>query len=180
MNEQKMTARLRKKDEKALEEAIKAYSPLAATIIINLSKGSLSKEDVEEVIEDTFFTLWNNTDKIIDGRLKGYICCIAKTRAINKLSAVKGSLVNIEDYDFEDDFPIADETESKDIVRELNEMIETITEPDKEILMRYYFYYQFTSKIANALSMNIETVKYRLKRTRTKLKAMLSERGYSL
>ena len=180
MNELKIAARIRKKDEKALEGAIKAYSPLAAGIIRNISKGSFSIEDIEEVIEDTFYTLWKNSDKIIDEKLKGYICSIAKTKALDKLSTIKGAVLNIEDYDIEDDFSIADQTESKDIARELNEIISTIIEPDKEILMRYYFYYQSTSKIANIMTINIETVKYRLKRTREKIKTVLLERGYSI
>lgn len=83
-------------------------------------------------------------------------------------------------YRFEDDFSIEDETESKDIVNEFKELIETIPEPDTEILMRYYFYYQSAPKIAGDMDMNHETVKYRLKRTREKLKTQLLERGYSL
>ena len=180
MDEKQLVARLHSKDEQALAEAIRFYTPLVATIIYNVAKGSLTKEDMEEVTADVFITLWNNTDKIQEDKLKGYLCCIAKTRALNKLAVHKTNLVNIEDYDIEDDFSISDETETKDIQQELKELIETITEPDKEILMRYYFYYQSTSKIAQALCMNIETIKYRLKRTKNKLKTMLTERGYSL
>ena len=180
MDELKIAARLRKKDEKALAETIKEFSPLAATIIWNISKGTMSKEDIEEVMSDVFITLWNNTDKIIDDKLKGYICCIAKTKALNKLSTIKTNVVNIEDYDFEDDFSIEAETESKDIVNELKELIEAIPEPDKEILMRYYFYYQSAPKIGKDMDFNQETIKYRLKRTREKLKTLLLERGYFL
>ena len=180
MNEPKIAARLRKKDERALEEAIKVYSPLAAGIIKNISKGSLSKEDIEEVIEDTFFTLWKNSDKIIDEKLKGYICTIAKTKTLDKLSTIKGTVLNIDDYEIEDDFSIADRTESKDIALELKEIISTIAEPDKEILMRYYYYYQSTSKIAAIMAINVETVKYKLRRSREKLKITLLERGYSI
>lgn len=180
MDEKQLAARLRSKDEQALAEALRYYTPLTATIIYNVGKGSLTKEDIEEVVADTFITLWNNTDKIQPDRLKGYLCCIAKTRAINKLSSVKTNLVNIEDYDFEDDFSISDATETKDIQQELRELIQTIPEPDREILMRYYFYYQSTPTIAHALNFNTETVKYRLRRTRNKLKAMLTERGYTL
>ena len=46
---QGLAERLRNKDEKALEEIIKIYSPLAAAIIYNISKGSLTKEDIEEI-----------------------------------------------------------------------------------------------------------------------------------
>ncbi len=180
MDEKTIEAGLRQKNEQALAEAIRYYSPLAATIINNISRGSLTSEDIEEVLSDVFITLWNNSEKIAEGKLKSYLCCITKTRAINKLSAVKHNLVSLDDYDPEDNFSIEDETETKDINRELNEIISTITEPDKEILMRYYFYYQSAPKIATALGFTVETIKYRLKRTRNILKQKLTERGFSL
>ena len=80
----------------------------------------------------------------------------------------------------EDDFSIADATESKEIGKELHEVVNQIGEPDREILIRYYFYYQKTSKIAEILQMNLETVKSKLKRSRDKIKTILTERGFQL
>lgn len=177
---QGLAERLRNKDEKALEEIIKIYSPLAAAIIYNISKGSLTKEDIEEICSDVFVTLWKNTDKVSDEKLKGYICCIAKTRALNKLSSVRNNIISIDEYDIEDDFSITDHTETKDIHNELREIISDISEPDKEILIRYYYYCQTTSKISAAMNINQETVKTKLKRTRSKIKAILTERGYEI
>ena len=173
MNEDKLTERLHKKDEKALEEIILRFTPLVSTIIYNVSKGSMAKEDIEEITSDVFITLWNHAKDVRPGKLKGYLCCIAKTRAINRLATVKtGTVVNIEDYDPEDDFSIADATESKEIGKELHEVVNQIGEPDREILIRYYFYYQKTSKIAEILQMNLETVKSKLKRSRDKIKTI--------
>lgn len=180
MKVQGLAERLRKKDKTALEEIIKIYSPLTAAIINNISKGSLTKEDIEEVCSDVFVTLWKNSDKVSDEKLKGYICCIAKTRALNKLSAVKSNVISIDEYDIEDDFSITDHTETKDIHNELREIINTISEPDKEILIRYYYYCQTTSKISEIMSINQETVKTKLKRTRSKIKSALTERGYEI
>jgi len=180
VDEKTIESGLRKSNESALSEAIRHYSPLVATIIKNISRGTLTTEDMEEVLSDVFITLWNNRTKIAEGKLKSYLCCIAKTRALNKLSTIKQNLVDIEDYDPEDDFSIEDATETKDINRELNEIIDAITEPDREILMRYYFYYQPASKIAAVLGINVETIRYRLKRTKNKLKEKLTERGFNL
>ena len=185
MNEEKLVGRLKKKDEKALEETVRHYTPLVATIIYNVSNGTMSKEDIEEVTSDVFITLWNNTEKIIPDKLKGYICCIAKTRALNKLKATsRKDVISLDDYEFsediEDDFSITDETEQKDIGRELRDIIEKIDEPDKTILIRYYYYYQSTTKIAQIMNIKVETVKTKLKRTREKIRTMLSEGGYAL
>ena len=181
MNEKQLAARLKKKDEKALEEIILKYTSLVSTIIYNVSNGGMAREDIEEVTSDVFVTLWNNADKVQPDKLKGYLCCIAKTRAINKWKQVnKREVVSIEDYDIEDNFSITAETESSDINAELKRIVEKIEEPDKEILIRYYYYYQKTSRIAEIMKLNIETVKSKLKRTRQKIKTILTERGYGI
>ncbi len=176
-----LARRLRKRDEKALREVILRLTPLVATIIYNVSGGELTREDIEEVTSDVFITLWNNTDKIVPEKLKGYVCCIAKTRAINKLKTVKSkNIVDIDDYDPEDDFSISEHTEHQDLNRELRELIDTLPTIDREIMIRYYYYYQTTSRIAEVMKLNPETVKSKLRRTREKLKAKLLERGYGV
>ena len=60
------------------------------------------------------------------------------------------------------------------------EVVNSIDEPDKEILIRYYFYYQKTRKISEVMKLNVETVKTKLKRTREKIKKALIERGFEI
>lgn len=182
MNDPELAVRLKKGDQKALETIIMKYTALVSTIIYNVSKENMTREDIEEVTSDVFITLWNNRDKILPEKLKGYICCIAKTRALNKLESVmrKSNVISIDDYDFEDDFSIEDHTESKDVNSELRAIVNDIGEPDREILIRYYFYYQKTSNIAEIMKLNLETVKSKLKRTREKIKKILTERGFEL
>lgn len=59
----KLLLKLKKHDEKALQAVIEQYSRLVAMVINNISKGSLTKEDIEETVADVFVTLWNNADK---------------------------------------------------------------------------------------------------------------------
>ena len=172
---------LRKHNEKAFENIIQQYSCFVASIVYNVSKGNLSNEDIEEVVSDVFVTLWNNAEKVQDGKLNGYICTIARTRTINKLeSSNKTPILNIDDYDPKDNFSIADETEKKDINRELCEIIKEITMPDQEILIRYYYYYQTVSQIGQEMNIKTDTVKTKLRRTREKIKAKLIEKSYTL
>ena len=180
MNDNKLIPRLQNKDQKALEQIIEKYTPFVSAVISNVSKGSLSKEDIEETVTDVFVTLWKNADNIIEDRLKGYICRIAKTRALNKISSVSAhQLLNIDDYDPEDDFSISAEVENKQLAAELREIISEIQMPEREIIVRYY-YLQNTSKIAQVMNLNINTVKSKLRRARDKIKTKLIERGYAL
>ena len=177
----RLVEKLKKHDEKALSQIIEQQSRFVASVIYNTSKGSLSKEDIEEVTADVFVTLWNTAKKVHEGKLKGYLCSIAKTRALNKIKSLKNTAVlNIDDYDPEDDFSIALDAEKKDIHRELREVIKEIPLPDREILIRYYYYDQTVSQIAAEMKMNLETVKSKLRRTREKIKTKLIERSYAI
>ena len=181
LNDMKLARKLKCKDQKAFEEIIEKYTPLVSAIIYNVSKNSLSKEEMEETVTDVFVTLWKNADNIIDDKLKGYICRIAKTRALNKISSVNShQLLNIDDYDPEDDFSISAEVEKNELASELREIISQIDMPDREIIIRYYYYSQNTSKIAEVMNINQQTVKTKLWRTRDKIKSKLIERGYIL
>ena len=177
----KLEEKLKKHDEKALEMIIDKYSRFAATVAYNTAKGSLTKEDIEEVVADVFVTLWNNAEKVQEGKLQGFICSIAKTRALNKIKSLNNKTVlSIDDYDPEDDFSIEAEAEKQDVHRELREIIMEIPSPDKDILIRHYYYNQTVSVIADEMKLNLETVKSKLKRTRQKIKAKLIERSYAL
>ena len=74
----RLVEKLKKHGEKVLSQIIEQQSRFVASVIYNTSKGSLTKEDIEEVTADVFVTLWNNAEKVQEGKLKGYLCGIAK------------------------------------------------------------------------------------------------------
>ncbi len=174
-----LAEKLKKQDERAFEQIVDKFTGYAAAVINNTAKGSLSKEDIEEAVMDTFVTLWRNADKVQKDKLKGYIACIAKSKAKNKLAALKLiEVIDIQEIDVQDSFTITDETESKDLEKDILHILDGFKKQDKEIFIRHYFYYQKLADIADNLSMTQENVKVRLFRTRNKLKQALVERGY--
>ena len=50
----RLMEKLKKHDEKALSQIIEQQSRFVASVIYNTSKGSLTKEDIEEVIADVY------------------------------------------------------------------------------------------------------------------------------
>ena len=156
------------------------YLPLVSTVVYNIGKSKLTKEDMEEVISDVFVTLWKNTDKIIEGKLKGYLCSIARTKTLDKLYYIKEPPLDIDDMQLEDDFYVEGIAEANETAEVLQQLISEIPEPDREILIRYYYYRQTAATIADRLGMKLPTVKSKLKRTREKLRRKLAERGYSV
>ena len=165
--------RLKQHDETALEVIINTYTPYVSTIIYNVTKGSLSVADMEEVSADVFITLWKNSQKVNDETLKGYLAAIAKSRAKDKLRTVipKSNTEDIDEFILADEHELTDEVDMKILSDDLGQSLDKLGEPDREIVIRYYYYYQSTGKISEILGINVETIK-------TKLKKLLKERGY--
>ena len=179
MDNTELARRLKKNDENALAEIIDKFTPLVSTIIYNISNGSLSKDDIEEAAADTFTALWYHREQIQEDKLKGFLCCIAKNKAKDKLRKSKSNLlISLDDVMIEDELVVSEEIEEKTIHTFLYQALEEIGEPDKEIIIRHYYYYQSAKVISDKMSMNHETVKSKIQRARTKLKKLLTERGF--
>lgn len=175
-----LTQRLKRHDKAAFEEVMNKYLPLVSNIVYNIGRDRLSKEDMEETISDIFVILWNNTDKIIEGKLQGYLCRIARTKALDRLSKHKKSqTLDIEELEIQSDFSMEVTAEIDDVTEILHELIDELHEPDREIMLRYYYYQQTAPIIAKILRMNKETVNSKLRRNKEKLRLKLKERGYA-
>ncbi len=181
MDENKRLAlRLKKHDERALDRIMLKYTPLVSSVIHNITDGNLSKEDIEEATADTFVSLWKNAGSFDPDKLTGYLCTIAKSKALDCLKKRRITLVNIDEVDIEDNHSLDESTEKDELTEELRRAIDQIGEPEREILIRYYFYYQKIEDISAYMKINPATVKVKLHRTRKKLKAILTERGFGL
>ena len=180
MTDEQLVKKLKKHNESALEKIMQKYTPLLSAIVYNISKGGLTTSDIEEVVADSFLSLWNNADKVQPESLKGYLCCIAKNNAKNKIRANKQpNVINIDDInsESENDFELSKQTEDKMIGGILYDAVNSMGEPDREIVLRHYYYYQTSSKISEIMDINVETVKSKIRRAKGKLKKLLEERG---
>lgn len=180
MNEKKLVARMHRGDTAALAEIIELYTPYVYAIVSNVLGGMLDEEDAEEITADVFTALWYNRLNTESGTLKAYIAAIARNKAKSRLRTMHISEPLL------DDVPVAECTlpEEQYIVNELSEAarraVDSLPEPDGEIFRRHYFLYQKTEAIAADMGMNAATVRTKLARGRKRLKAYLTERGYSV
>lgn len=145
---------------------------------INIIGRSMTQSDVEEVVSDVFWALWNNADKIDANRFKAYLGSMARNRAKNKLremgmdTYLEDDIVIVSDNTPETAF----EEQEQDLL--VKQALLSMQHPDREIFLRHYYYYQTVSEIADEMDMNISTVKTRLSRGREKLKDSFSKGGY--
>ena len=182
MDENKRLAlRLKKHDEEALDRIIARFTPLAAKIILNISNGALSDEDVEEAVSDTFVALWKNADRFDPEHLTGYICAVAKSKAFDRLRGKNSAFVIEADEDLIGEGSEPDNiAETNEIIEALKQGVNDLPETDREIIIRHYFYYQKVADISSEMGIPSATVKVRLHRARKKLKKYLTERGFAL
>ncbi len=180
MDDNELLHRLKKHDESAIEEIMERYTPYVSTIIYNLSRGKMSTPDIEETAADVFFTIWSEPQKITEGSLKGFIAAVAKNKAKEKIRRLKpkDNIIDIDDVVLADEYSLSDSIENKVLQQDLKQALDQFGEPDREIIIRYYYYYQTAPKIAELLDLKLEAVKSKIKRARTKLKSFLKERGY--
>ena len=180
MDDNELLHRLKKHDESAIEEIMERYTPYVSTIIYNLSRGKMSTPDIEETAADVFFTIWSEPQKITEGSLKGFIAAVAKNKAKEKKRRLKpkDNIIDIDDVVLADEYSLSDSIENKVLQQDLKQALDQFGEPDREIIIRYYYYYQTAPKIAELLDLKLEAVKSKIKRARTKLKSFLKERGY--
>lgn len=164
-----------------LEKVIDEYSSYVRTIINNMASEYLSKEDIEEILSDTFFILWKNTDKLEDDKLlSSYIAGI--TRNLVKEKGRKTN-VNFDIFEYEnilqDNIKVDMICEQREKVNILEKTIRGLKEDDILIFNLYYYSSMKISEIAKALNISDFNVKMRLHRIRKKIKKEFLKGGYS-
>ena len=170
-----------KKDKLDIDKIIDDFSGYLYTIIQN--SANFQKEDIEEIISDTYLILWNNQYKLdLDKKLSSYLVGIVKNLIKQKYKVFYNNNENIENYE-----EILIENENIDVVIENNEvnrkiieLLSKIKKEDKEIFYEYYFYFMKIKEIASINNISESKVKVILHRTRNKLRKELLKGGYSL
>ena len=179
MNEQSMVKLLKRSDEKALEDIIKAYTAYVSTVIANQLGGFFNVSVIEELTSDVFFCLWQNRMNLTSFRLKGWLGATARNKA---KSYIRSQKIVYEELNEESVFcseeNMFDKLEQKEKNKIISSALYEIKQTEREILIRYYFYNQTVRQISEETSVNAETVKSRLARGRNKLKNILDKGGY--
>ena len=180
MNDRRILHRLRQGDESVLPELIRQYSGYVYAIASNILSHAMSEEDIEEVVADTFTSVWENRQNIESEMLKAYLAAVVRNKAKSALRRCRA------EEPLEDDLiqiSIPNQPEQKILMSELRELahdaVDSLGEPDREIFQRYYFLYQKTEDIAESLGLKDATVRTKLARGRKRLKEYLTERGFS-
>ena len=177
MNDERMITAIKNRSEAAINEVITKYSKLLWSVAGAVLNNIGSTQDVEECVADAFIYLWEHPEKYNPqrGKLKTWLSIIARTQAVNRCREIaKRNIVPLEDTDFIDQLGIVDTFLEAETRRALLAAVNALGEPDREILIRRYYYEQKPREIALALDMSVKQVDNRLYQTKLKLREVLS------
>lgn len=181
MDEIILMRKLKRKDEWALGKIIDLYSSYITYIVWELLHKKGTKEDIEEVVADTFISLWLTAERINYKKyssVKSYLGMIARNKAKDWLRAYRGEILELNDDILLIDGDVEHLILQKEQQLIIGRTLEKLRETDRKIFIMYYYRYKKIEEIAETLKMNPQTVKTRLRRGRETLKRILLEEGY--
>lgn len=177
MNDEKTIIAIRNRNEAAIGEVIGKFSKLLWSVAGAVLNNIGSTQDVEECVADTYVFLWEHPDKYDPkrGTLKTWLSIIARTQAVNRCREIaKHNTILLEDAHFVNQLGIIDDILEEETRCALLAAVNALGDPDREILIRRYYYDQKPKEIALALNMSTKQVDNRLFRTKMKLRETLA------
>ncbi len=164
-----------------LSKLMSDYMGLVCSIVREKTSSVCDESEMEACVSDVFVDFYNTIDRYSEerGSVKAYLCVIAKHRAIDTFRKKIKEVGNIS-VDDEDTYVYIADTiniEEAYIKREqkkaLLEAVNSLGEPDREIIVRKYYMGESSKTISERLSMTVTAVDTRSSRTLGKLKKYL-------
>jgi RNA polymerase sigma-70 factor (ECF subfamily) len=173
MTDDLLLRRLQAQDQDALAQLMQKYHRYVSTIILGMIH---SPEDVEELVEDTFYSLWSHADAIHPGKLKPYLGTTARNKAKSYLRSRKELPMALDTVEIPDSgTSLEDAVQREEMAKLLRRTIHKMSPKDREIFLRHYYYLQTAEEISHILGIPRSTVLSRLRRGRTKLEKSLAK-----
>lgn len=176
MREEKLIRSLRQGDTSALEKLIGKYNRYVSSIIGRIIGNR--EADCEELTADVFLTVWNNRDKLQEGKIAAYLGKIARNKAFDLLRQDKEVLSLEDDILIFDGTDIQEQTEQKDMSAMLKEALGQLEKKQRELFVRHYYYGQTIKAASEEMGINLSTAKTWLYRGQTVLREFLEQKGF--
>ena len=164
-------------DQDAFSYMIDSHNKLLWVIVGGILNNIGTAQDIEECISDVFIEVWKKPKafKKQKGTLKNFLAVIAKSKALDRYRVLsKRKIVEIDEAIKSSDDDLLDYVIDKDMYASLYEAINLLTEPNREIIIRRYFFEEKTSYIAEKTAIPVKEVENRLYQSKLKLRTILS------
>lgn len=165
--------------QEIFQEIAQKYRSYILLVITSVLGRAGTREDAEELVQDTLYALWNHSYVLQSKHLKAYLCVTARNQAKNWLRGhhllpIEPAIVEIPDPAGS----LEDLTIQRELAQQLHRAIRRLSPKDREIFLRHYFYLQTAGEIAERLGVPRNTVLSRLARGRKRLQKTLNKEGF--
>lgn len=174
------------RNEKAIAATSEKYGSYCKTISVNILKND---EDAEECVNDTYMKTWNAIPPQIPVIFSAFLGKIVRNISFNKyrhnnsqkrggsemplILDELGEIVSGKES-------VEDEIDKKELLRDINGFLNSISEYKRGIFIRRYWYSNKVSDIAKRCGKSENSVSVELNRVRKNLRDHLLKRGYEL
>ena len=173
LTEEQALRQMKQGSQDALAWFIQRYGAYVSTIIHNIIGQRMSNADVEEVASDVFLALWNNAGKILPNAARSWLATVARNTARSRLRRASDTLPLDEVAVIVDDRTPEATLERREQAVRVRMALLSLNPVDREVFLRFYYYYQKTADIAADMGLNESTVRTKLNRGRAKLRDFL-------
>ncbi len=170
------------RSEQAIRELDKKYGKAVKTVAQNILR---ERQDAEECVNDAYLGVWSSIPPQRPDSLGGYVCRIARNRAVSRLRAEAAAKRN-DGFDLvldelEECIPsgvdVEAELEGKELARAVDRFLATLDYDDRFLFVRRYFFADSVKQIAAAMGRRENQLSVRLFRLREKLRKNLVKEG---
>jgi RNA polymerase sigma-70 factor (ECF subfamily) len=149
------------------------YDKLLWKIAVN--SGVKNPSDVEEIVADTFISLWRNassydTEK---GGLKNYLARIAKNRAVDFLRTKHSDTLPLDDFIPDNVLSAEAAVLNSEIQSEIAQAFNILSPEEKDIVQRRLIGGQKSAEIASETGKSLRAIENKLYYAKLKLKKFL-------
>ena len=168
------------RSEQAIVELDAKYGAIFHALAYNILA---SREDADECVNDAYLGAWNAIPPERPERLSAWVCRVVRNAALSRRrrdNAIKrGGNYTLALEELEGVLPapgnVGDELEAKELTREIECFLDTLSEENRVIFLRRYWFSDSLRDIARRTGLSEKAVNVRLTRLRRQLKKYLAE-----
>ena len=177
MREAEILDCLRSHNDRGMEDLLTHYGPLMRYIAGPILR---DRHDIEDCLSETAMRIWENVDTYNEdkGSFTAWVTAITRNTALNMIRRKNRHPTE----EMEESAASADSTPEETILhrerqRELKCALNDLTQTERNLFYRKYYYLQSTEKIAAEMGTTVRSVEGKLYRIKRKLRKMMGGDG---
>ena len=166
------------RDEEAIKVTERIYGPYCLSVAMNILE---NLSDAEECVNDTYLKTWNSIPPQKPTVLRLFLGKITRNLAIDRYRHRKsrGSAFETTLEELSEILPAREEDDT-DLPMLLTGFLEDLPDEERDLFVLRYWHGHSVARLSKAFRMKPNNLSARLYRTREKLRAYLTERGYQI